>query len=97
MEIIKTQQDNSLRIALKGRLDQTTAPDLEKEMASLNGVTDLTLDFSELTYVSSAGLRVLLAMQKIMNVQGNMKLLNVTDEVMEIFEITGFSEILTIE
>ena len=84
--------------ALAGRLDTTTAPELEKELkASLDGVSELTLDLKELEYISSAGLRVLLAAQKIMLKQGSMVLKNVNETIMEILEVTGFSDILTIE
>ena len=98
MEIIKQQNENSLNIAIEGRLDTMTAPELEKELAdSLEGVESLVLDFEKLEYVSSAGLRVILAAQKAMNRQGEMKILNVNEEIMEVFEITGFTDILTIE
>ena len=97
MTITKTQNEAALELALSGRLDTMTAPELEKELASaLNGVTELTLDFAELDYISSAGLRVLLSAQKTMNKQGSMKLKNVNEVIMEIFEVTGFSDILTI-
>ncbi len=98
MKIDKTQNGCELVIALTGRLDTTTAPDLEKEAnASLSGITNLTIDFSKLDYISSAGLRVLLAMQKTMNKQGKMNVKNANENVREVFEITGFSDILTIE
>lgn len=98
MEIIKTQNGTDLTIAIEGRLDTMTAPQLEAEVkGSIDGITNLTLDFAKLEYVSSAGLRVILAAQKIMNAQGDMKILNVSDDVMEVFEITGFADILTIE
>lgn len=98
MEILKNQDGNALSLALQGRLDTTTAPQLEETLhASLDGVTELTLDFAELKYISSAGLRVILSAQKVMNKQGSMKLVNVNPAVMEVFEITGFSDILTIE
>ena len=98
MTITKKQNDTALLIALEGRLDTTTSPELEKELKeSLPGVTDLTLDLDKLEYISSAGLRVLLAAQKTMSKQGEMKLVNVNEIIMEIFEITGFSDILTIE
>ena len=98
MNINKTLNDTEMTIALEGRLDTATAPDLEKELASsLAGVTALTLDFAELEYISSAGLRVLLTAQKTMNKQGSMKLIHVGEVIMEIFEVTGFSDILTIE
>lgn len=98
MEIRKNQDSTSLTLALIGRLDTTTAPQLESEVnSSLTGITDLVLDFQKLEYVSSAGLRVLLSAQKIMNKQGSMVLKNVCDDIKEVFEITGFSDILTIE
>ena len=98
MTINKTLNGTELTIALEGRLDTATAPDLEKELQeSLDGVTALTLDFEKLEYISSAGLRVLLAAQKTMNKQGSMKLIHVGEVIMEIFEVTGFSDILTIE
>ena len=98
MTITKKQTASSLEIALEGRLDTTTAPELEKELKeSLNGVSELTLDFEKLDYISSAGLRVLLSAQKQMNRQGSMKLVHVGEIVMEVFEVTGFSDILTIE
>lgn len=98
MEIIKKQNGTALDVALIGRLDTSTAPQAETELkAALDGVTELTFDFKGLEYVSSAGLRVLLAAQKTMNRQGKMSLRNVCTEIMEVFEITGFSDILTIE
>lgn len=98
MTINKKLTASSLEIALEGRLDTTTAPKLEKELKeSLNGVTELTLDFEKLDYISSAGLRVLLAAQKQMTRQGSMKLVHVGEIIMEVFEVTGFSDILTIE
>ncbi len=97
MEIIKKVDGNVCNIALEGRLDTTTAPQLEAELKnSLNGVTELCFDFSKLEYISSAGLRVLLSAQKVMNNQGTMKIINVIPEIMEVFEITGFTDILTI-
>ena len=98
MEIIKGTADKALVIKLEGRLDTTTAPALENELnESLDGVEQLILDLEGLEYISSAGLRVLLGAQKTMNKQGSMKVLNVSSDVMEIFEITGFRDILTIE
>ena len=98
MEIIKKKDGGSLKIALEGRLDTSTAPSLEEALKEeLNGVTDLEFDFAKLEYISSAGLRVLLSTQKIMKNQGNMKVKNVCPEIMEVFDITGVSEILTIE
>lgn len=98
MEIIKTAKETELNLALVGRLDTSTAPQLDAELkASLSGVTELTLDFEKLDYISSAGLRVLLTTQKIMNKQGSMVVKHVCKEIMEVFEITGFADILTIE
>ena len=98
MTIDKAKNGTRLTIALKGRLDTTTSPDLEAELkASLDSVTELTMDFSELDYISSAGLRVLLAAHKAMSGKGGMKVTHVNEIVGEIFEVTGFSDILTIE
>jgi len=98
LNICKTTEKEAVLISLEGRLDTTTAPDLEKELkSSLDGVASLTLDLEKLEYISSAGLRVLLAAQKTMNQQGEMKLVHVGETIMEIFEVTGFSDILTIE
>ncbi len=98
MNIIKTLTDTTLTIVLQGRLDTITAPKLEAEIKhSLTGVTKLIWDFAGVEYVSSAGLRVLLSTQKVMNKQGEMILRNVCDAVNEVFEITGFVDILTIE
>lgn len=97
MEIIKTQDGTNLQIELIGRLDTTTSPMLEQEINnSLKGIENLQLDFAQLAYVSSAGLRVLLTAQKIMNKQGTMTIKNVCDEINEVFQITGFCDILTI-
>ena len=98
MTITKDANGNTLNVAVAGRLDTTTAPELEEVLkSSLDGVEDLRLDFKELEYISSAGLRVLLSTQKIMNKQGKMTVCSVNSVVMEIFEVTGFSEILNIE
>ena len=97
MKIEQSKNGNELKIALQGRLDTATAPELEEVIkSSLDGVTELVLDLEKLDYISSAGLRVLLAAQKIMNRQGAMKVQNVNETVGEIFEVTGFSDILTI-
>ena len=97
MDIIKNADGSTLNVALIGRLDTITAPSLDKELKdSLNGITALAFDFSKLEYISSAGLRVLLSAQKVMNKQGTMTISNVCADIMEIFEITGFSDILTI-
>ena len=85
-------------VKLEGRLDTTTAPQLENELKSfMESVTSLVFDFENLEYISSAGLRVLLTAQKFMSKQGSMKLIHVKDDVNEIFDVTGFSDILTIE
>ena len=94
MTIEKKQEGTSLTIALGGRLDTTTAPQLEQEL-ELVGITDLTLDMNDLDYISSAGLRVILKAQKQMDTQGTMKLTRVNDIVKEIFEVTGFSDFIT--
>lgn len=98
LNINKKLEDEKLYVALEGRLDTTTSPELEKELSeSLPGVKELVLDLEKLEYISSAGLRVLLAAQKTMSKQGSMKLIHVSDLVKEIFEVTGFVDILTIE
>lgn len=100
MEIIKTLEDNKLTVALEGRLDTTTAPELEgalNEALADEGVTDLVFDFEKLEYISSAGLRVLLATQKVMYARNEMKIINVNEVIKEVFDVTGFSDILTIE
>lgn len=98
MNIQKALSGAALTVALEGRLDTTTAPKLEEKLrGSVDGVSRLVFDLAKLEYISSAGLRVLLAMQKLMNQQGEMVLQNVNEAVMEVFEVTGFSEILRIE
>ena len=98
MKIEKTEGPGTLALKLTGRLDTNTAPELEAELgAQLDNVRELTLDMAELQYISSAGLRVLLAAQKRMNRQGRMRLMSVGEAVMEVFELTGFADILTIE
>ena len=97
MTITKKASDGTLYITLEGRLDTNTAPQLEAELkASLSGVTELDLDFSGLEYISPAGLRVLLAAQKAMSKQGKMTIRHVNETIMEVFEITGFVDILSI-
>ena len=97
MTITKKTEGSALTITLEGRLDTSTAPELEAELgASLDGVTDLTLDLEQLLYLSSAGLRVILGAQKRMNKQGTMTVVHVADAIMEVFEITGFVDILNI-
>ena len=98
MNIIKTQEGSKLTLAVDGRLDTDTAPQLEAEIkVSLNGVTELVLEFENLVYLSSAGLRLILTAQKIMNRQGKMIVRHVNETILEVFEVTGFSDILTIE
>ena len=98
MTINKKLEGTKLEIGLEGRLDTMTAPALEEEVKnSIEGVKELVFDLKELAYVSSAGLRVLLSAQKTMNKQGSMVIRNANEEVMEIFEVTGFIDILSIE
>ena len=98
MKITKNLNGTNLTIALEGRLDTTTAPELEKELnESLNAADTLTLDFARLDYISSAGLRVLLSAHKAMAKKGGMKVVNVNEVVGEVFDVTGFGDILTIE
>ena len=98
MTINMDRNGTSLTVSLDGRLDTSTAPKLETELKSaLKGVRDLTIDLAELAYVSSAGLRVLLSAQKVMNRQGEMVVRNANDAVMDVFEVTGFVDILNIE
>ena len=98
LKISKEQDAGKLSVLLEGRLDTTTAPELEDALKqSLTDVSELVLDFAGLEYISSAGLRVLLSAQKLMNRQGSMKILHVNDVIAEIFEVTGFCDILTIE
>ncbi len=85
-------------VELEGRLDTVTAPELEKEIKNPEPeVTELVLDFNKLEYISSAGLRVLLAAQKVMAKRGTMKIAGANEMIMEIFEVTGFADILTVE
>lgn len=98
MTIEKKMDGTKCTLAIGGRLDTTTAPELDKEVQNLEStITDLTLDFGTLDYISSAGLRVVLTAQKKMNVQGGMQVVNVNEVVNEVFEITGFADILTIK
>ena len=98
MNIIKTKEGTVLNFALEGRLDTTTAPQLEAELkGSMDGITELNMDFEKLEYLSSAGLRVILAAQKTMNKQGKMVIRHVNETIREVFEVTGFIDILTIE
>ena len=98
MNIVKKQSDDRLTIALEGRLDISTAPELEQVVVgSLDGVTELVFDLEKLSYISSAGLRVLLLAQKKMNKQGSMKVIHVNEMIMEVFVNMGFAGIMTIE
>ena len=97
MNIIKVNEGCKLLLELEGRLDTMTAPQLEKELEdSLENVAELVLDMEKLDYISSAGLRGLLGAQKQMNRQGSMELHHVCEEVQDVFDMTGFSDILTI-
>ena len=98
MTIEKKINNDAVTLIVSGRLDTQTAPELEKELdAVLTGLKELTFNMTNLEYVSSAGLRVILKAQKAMNTQGSMKLTGVNDSIMEVFDITGFLDILTIE
>lgn len=98
MTITKTMKETGMNIALEGRLDTTTAPELEQALKdSMDSTTALTLDFAKLDYISSAGLRVLLSAHKIMSKKDGMKLKNVNEIVSEVLDVTGFADILTIE
>lgn len=98
MEILKSFEGNKLVIIVKGRLNTITAPDLENELGDLNNINELIFDLKELEYISSAGLRVLLKAQKMIDANnGNMKVINVNNDVNEVFEITGFQDVLNIE
>ncbi len=98
MVIEKKLVSESATLIVSGRLDTQTAPELESELDSvLEGLKELTIDFTDLEYVSSSGLRVILKAQKAMSAQGSMKLTGVNDSIMEVFDITGFLDILTIE
>jgi anti-sigma B factor antagonist len=98
MNINKELNGNQLTLAIEGRIDTKTAPELELVLKdSLSGVQELVFDFEQVAYISSAGLRVLLVAQKQMNAKGKMKVINANEDLMEIFEITGFADILTID
>ena len=98
MEILKNENGGTLTISLSGRLDTVSAPQLDEELkASIGDVSELILDLANLDYMSSAGLRILLSAQKTMNKQGKMIVKNVNSTIMDIFEVTGFTDILTIE
>ena len=97
MEVKKIKDGSTLNIAASGRIDTTTAPEFEQAIKSdIDGVTQINVDFKDVEYISSAGLRVLLSVQKIMNKQGKMIISHVNDTVMEILDVTGFTDILTI-
>ena len=98
MTIQTIKNEDALTVSVTGRLDSTTSPELDEELKkSLDGMRDLTMGLEGLEYISSAGLRILLSTQKTMNQQGTMKLINVSSMVMDVFEVTGFADILTIE
>lgn len=98
MEIKQQRDGEKLTVQLKGRLDAVTAIQLDKEILKvIDGVEDLTMDFADLAYIASAGLRILLKLQKRMNTQGNFKIINVKPDVREVLDMTGFSRLLTIE
>lgn len=97
MTINKETNGNEMVISLEGRLDTTTAPQLDEEIKKLDGVDKLVIDLKQLEYISSAGLRILLSAQKVMNKRGGMVIRNVSDVIREIFDVTGFVDILTIE
>ena len=98
MTIDRNVDGAKTQLKISGRLDTSTAPELESTIdACLSGVEELIIDFEGLEYVSSAGVRVILKAQKIMNKQGSMKIINVNDTIMEVFDITGFADVLTIE
>ena len=97
MKIDLKKEDKKLTIKLDGKLDTNTSPELDSKMSELEGMEEVIIDMKDLDYISSAGLRVLLSMQKAMNKQGKMTIINVCENVMDIFEVTGFSDILDIE
>ncbi len=98
MDIKKTTDGTILSLIIEGRIDTSTAPQLEAELkSSISGIKKLHLDFTGVEYISSAGLRVLLSAQKVMSRQGEMVLSNVNEAVMEVFDVTGFVDILTIQ
>ena len=97
MTITKNQNGTAFTLAIEGRIDTTTAPELDKEIQSLDGATELSIDFAKLEYISSAGLRVLLAAHKAFSQKGGMTIANANEAVLEIFEVTGFKDILNIK
>ena len=96
MNINLNKNEDKLIISLEGRLDTTTSPNLESEYRKLDE-KNIVLDLKDLNYISSAGLRVLLTMQKEMNKKGSLEIINVCDDVLDIFEVTGFNDILNIK
>ena len=98
MEIVKKTEGNKATLEISGWLDTQTAPQLQEALSELeDSITSLVFDFAKLEYISSAGLRVILKMQKFMNVKGTMKLIHVSDIIQDVFDITGFADILSIE
>ena len=97
MTVTKTQNASSVTLSVEGRLDTITSPDLEKEIASISDANDLTIDFAKLDYISSAGLRVLLSTHKNFAKKGGMTIINVNETVLDIFDVTGFKDILNIK
>ncbi|MBQ1838818.1 MAG: STAS domain-containing protein [Ruminococcus sp.] len=98
MNIKKKKTGSTLTVSVNGRIDTATAPEFDADVTqNLDGITNLILDFKDVNYVSSAGLRVLLSLQKKMMAAGEMKLIHVNEAVSDVFEVTGFDEILTFE
>lgn len=97
MDITMNKDDQKLTITIAGRIDTSTASDFEAKVEEIDDINELVLDFADVEYISSAGLRVILKAQKLMNSLGKMKLINVNDDVLDVFDITGFTDILTIE
>lgn len=98
MQLTQNRDQNKLTISVSGRVDTTTAPEFEKYIfENIGDITELVLDLKDMIYTSSAGLRVILKVQKKMSIQGTMKVINVQSDVMEVFDMTGFTDILTIE
>ena len=97
MEITMNKSEQKLTMKIAGRIDTTTAPEFEAKVSEIGDINELVLDFADVEYISSAGLRVILKAQKLMNTPGKMKLINVSDDVSDVFDITGFTDFLTIE
>ena len=98
MQILQKKEGDALTLSISGRIDTITAPELEKCIdSSIDGIKKLIIDLKDMSYTSSAGLRVILKAQKIMSKQGELKIVNVSSDIMDIFDITGFSDILNIE